>query len=171
MQNEFDIPTNSPLADEELQHVTERIESICANAIEKFLPTNKLGNNRIMLSTAVRALQAESKRVQRKLHSLGALAPRDQINSLRMRARLLRGMIVGHARREFARFLSEKYGAAKGLREAQWVVKHYTAHKSRPAINERKQGHRHRRRTGLGRGLRIAISKKSLGHHRLAVTT
>lgn len=88
------------------------VGEIIEDTTRQQVPVNKIQRPRIVLSTAVRALQSESKRLQRKLHRLGPAAA-DAVRSALVRdIRLLKVM----AEAEFSNYFTSMFNEVTSIR-------------------------------------------------------
>lgn len=120
------LPLESNLREGDCEGAAVSIGGIFDSAVRKFVPTTAHSQHRVLFSAATLALQRESKRLQRKLFSLGPLAPARQVAPLVLRLRLLRGMILNSVRHETGKFFSNIFNSISDSREAYKAVRQFT---------------------------------------------
>lgn len=132
--NNLQMPTYPTLRDGDCEHIAVQIDQILGTAVAKFVPAAR-GRENFTLSSTVRALQRECKKLQRQRFRLRHNLTWNETCNLHTRIGLLKNMIHNRAKCEFAAHFTDKYNAVKTIGEAHHTIRGFTSHKSRPAFS------------------------------------
>lgn len=111
------------------------IDGIFRDAIDRVVPKTSLTKRTIVLSKSTRALQNESKRLQRILFRSGGLLNYQYAQSLKKRISLLKNMISNAVNTETSQFFTNLYDRVGNTRDSFKLIRRYTGLKSSTTAN------------------------------------
>lgn len=127
---ELQIDSKSSYSNAQLDSFAVNIDNIFKSAIDRVVPKTSLTKRTIILSHATRALQSESKRLQRILFRSNGLLNHEFANSLRNRISLLKNMINRSVNSEVAVYFGKLYDNVKNTRDSFKLIRRFTGLKS-----------------------------------------
>lgn len=127
----LNISTTSNLAFGDCERISDTINGFMNEAVDRFVPSNKFQQHKIVLSTATRALQGRAKALQRKLHRDRGLTPLFDKQKILTEIKLIKNMILNSVNFESSKFFMNNFNSIETNRDAFRVIKNFTGHKSK----------------------------------------
>lgn len=128
------LPLRTNLTQNECENVANDIKDLFGKAVEKFVPTAKNKNHRVLLSEAARSILRHSKWLQRKLFTLGPLTPNHIRRPYLTQISLTKKMLAGHISSDTNKFFTNTFNSIESNRDAFDVIRRYTGHKKSQTI-------------------------------------
>lgn len=133
--NSLPLATTCMHSNAELDSIAINMDDIFQRAISKFVPRTRNISQQVKLSSTTRALQSESKRLQRSLHNVGPFPNPVFANTLRTRIRLLNTMVNLSVKADCSRFFCNLYDNVKTTHDSFKFIKRYTGLRSTVSPN------------------------------------
>lgn len=127
----LNMPTDRDIGEDECEKIAVTLGAAMRDAVDKFVPLNRMSGRSVILSPTTRALQRRAKDIQRKLFRFRGLAPEEEHRQLVRDLKMLKAMIVRNVNAESARFFTERFDQVESNRDAFRTIKRYTGHKTR----------------------------------------
>lgn len=124
------IHSTSPHSNAELDSIALNVDNIFRDSIKKIVPQSTHTNKTVILSATTRALQNESKRLQRLLFRAGPLVNTGFTQHIRRKIVLLRNMIGNSVNNECSGFFCNLYDNVQNSRDAFKLIKRHTGLKT-----------------------------------------
>lgn len=122
------IPLNThfPHTNDELDSIADRIETVFQSAVDRIVPHSFPKSHTVVLSFRSRAIQLESKRLQRLLFQAGPHLNSAFFNSIKNKIRLLRTMLQNSINSDTSKFFADLYDSVLTTRDSFKLIKKYT---------------------------------------------